>query len=339
MKRRKRVAKIRPKLLTQPIKIASDLQLDWSQHIPTLKKIQIKSVDFLAISGDAPKDFTRDREYRAGHRSRRRPTDSYIAKVGSKFYPLESLIEQLITRIGQIFGLKIAKSKLRIIDGQVRFLSRYFLRGGEQLIHGAEIYEYSLGKDNYKELSDKKAEAEYFTFQMTCETIRELFPNEAQHIINGYVEMLAFDAIIGHNDRHPYNWGVIVPVRKATRARFSPVFDTARALYWNIPESGIVLMLSDVQAFNAYVRKCKAPVGWDGWKNVDFFNLIALIYNEFPDCRKHIERYLQSERLSEACEMIDGEFVGLLSDNRRELMKTCLHHRQSQLIETINSWK
>lgn len=337
MKRRKRVAVIRSQPPTQPVKINSDHQLDWQKHILTVKKFEMKSVDILTVAGDAPKDFITDKEFRKGYRSKRRPSESYIAKVGSKFYPLESIIEQLITQIGQVFGLNIANSKLRNINGQVRFLSRYFLRGGEQLIHGAEIYEFSLGKENYQELSDTKREAEYFTFQMTCETIHELFPAEAKLIISRYVEMLTFDALIGHNDRHPYNWGVIVPIRKASRVRFSPVFDTARALCWNIPENRVVLMLEDAQAFNAYVRKCKTSVGWDGAKNIAFFDVIALLYNEFPEFRKHIEKYLQRPKAQEVCDLIDREFGNLMSRNRCELIKKCLHHRQTRLIETINS--
>lgn len=330
MKRRKRVGIIRNKPSTHPIKFESDLQLDWAKHIQVVKKFQIQSVKFRTAPGDAPKDFISDKEHRRGERrSQRRQTDSYIAKVGSKFYPLESVIEQLITRAGQIFGLRIADSKLRIINGQVRFMSRYFMKGGEQLIHGAEIYESSLGKENYKELSDTKREAEFFTFQMTCEAIRELFPVEAKLIIGAYVEMLAFDVLIGHNDRHPFNWGVIVPVRKASRVRFSPVFDTARALYWNIPESRVVSMLSDTQAFTAYVLKCKAPVGWDGKKNIAFFDLIALIYSEFPSFRKRVDKYLQMEKAEEVCDIVDRELGNLMSGDRRELIKRCLHHRHA----------
>jgi hypothetical protein len=339
MKRRLRVARIRPRPATKAIKYESDLQLDWKKLIPEVKNCKIESVEFLTISGDAPKDFTTDREYRPGYRSRQRPTDRFIAKVGSKYYPLESIIEQFITRIGQVFSLKIADSKLRIIEGQVRFLSKYFLRSGEQLTHGAEIYEYSLGKENYQELSDQKREAEFFTFQMTCETIHELFPDEARAIIARYVEMVTFDALIGHNDRHPYNWGVIVPIRKASRSRFAPVFDTARALFWNIPESRVVSMLSDSNAFKAYVSKCSPPIGWDGRQKVGFFELIGLMWSECAEYRAQIEKYLDGDLIEAVCAVLDREFGNLLSENRRELIRRCLHHRQETLVAEVDRFK
>ena len=149
----------------------------------------------------------------------------------------------MITRSGQIYGLKIAESKLRIVAGQVRFMSKFFLkREVQQLTHGAEIFARLIGKETYVELRDKKKERDYFTFQMTEEAIQESFPGDEHKIMQGFVEMLTFDALIGHNDRHPYNWAVIVPLKKGS-SRFSPVYDTARAFFWNVPESRVKQML------------------------------------------------------------------------------------------------
>lgn len=187
------------------IRYRSDYQLDWDSIIPCLKRFHLETVDFLSIPGDAPKDFITDSEYRPGHRGRRDRSESYIAKVGSKYYPNESITEQLLTRVGQIFGLSISDSKLRIVQGHVRFMSKYFLnRRQEQLIHGAQIFEQCLGKEEYAQLAENRSEGEFFTFQMVCESIRVPFAEFELKIVKGLVEMLAFDCLIGHNDRHPY---------------------------------------------------------------------------------------------------------------------------------------
>jgi HipA-like C-terminal domain len=213
----------------KPVKHFADYQVDWASVIPELRKYKLDRVTFLSVMGDAPKDFITDSEYRPGHRSRQQRTESYIAKVGAKYYPNESITEHFITRIGQCFDMNIADSKLRLIDGQVRFMSKYFLRGETLLTHGAEIFELCLGKEDYAAIAEKKIESEFFTFQIACEEIKNAFPGYESKIICGLAEMLAFDALIGHNDRHPYNWGVVVPLRKGAAPRFSPVFDTARA--------------------------------------------------------------------------------------------------------------
>jgi hypothetical protein len=326
MRRRTKNSISRPKPSEKKaIKYWSDYQRDWESLIPTLpvRRFVITGVD-----------------YRPGHRSRRQRLEGYIAKVGSKFYPNESLTEQLITRIGQIYGLNIADSKLRMVSGQVRFMSKYFLNSrSEQLTHGAEIYEASLGKEIYSEIRDKKIESQYFTFQMTEEAIKEAFPGFAEKIMRGFVEMLAFDALIGHNDRHPYNWGVIVPVLKSGAPRFSPVFDTARALFWNVPERRVQQMLTDQNQLEVYIRNCEPPIGWDGEPRVDFFRLVGLIWRHYDRYRSNIEKFLPDSPLGGSEKMLDAEFGMLMSAERRELIKRCLRLRRQQLCQTLDTFK
>lgn len=320
------------------IKYYSDYQLPWNTLIPHLREYSVQTVDFLSMAGDAPKDFITDSEYRPGHRTRHQRSESYIAKVGSKFYPNESITEQLITDIGKIYGLDIAASKLRVVDRQVRFMSQYFLnRKTDQLTHGAEIYEYSLGKENYAQLAENKTESDFFTFEMTTEALRQIFPENSEKIIKGFVEMLAFDCLIGHNDRHPYNWGVIVPIQKSRAPRFSPVYDTARALFWNIPETRIRQMLTDEQQLEKYVNNCAAPIGCDKEPNVDFFRLVGLIWEHFDGYRNNIEKFLPHGLLKLSCEKIDQSFAHLFSKERSELIKRCLWLRRNKLLEAITS--
>lgn len=338
MKRSKRIKEIkRRESQSKEIKYEADYQKDWAKIVPQLSSYHLEKVDFLSTPGDAPKDFATAFEYRPGRRRRRDRHEKYIAKVGSKYYPNESFTEQLITRIGQTYGVRVADSKLRIVDGQVRFMSKYFLqRGSEQLTHGAEIYELCIGKENYAELVDGKTEREYFTFQITCEAIATAFPQEAPKIIAKYVEMLAFDALIGHNDRHPYNWGVVVPVRKGRPARFAPIFDTARALFWNIPERKIASMLTNRVQFETYLNKCRPPVGWDGENEVDFFRLLGLIWKSCAEHRRRLTKFLSTVSLQRSCEIIDEEFELLMSSECRQLIKQCLHLRRERLLALVN---
>lgn len=317
------------------VKYDSDRQINWSKHIKELKNYKVLPVTFLSITGDAPKDFVMDREYRPGHRSKRNPYDRYIAKVGSKFYPLESITEHLMTRIGESIGLNIAGSKLRTLQGQVRFFSKYFLRRGEILTHGAEVYELCLGKKNYAQLAESKTEAEYFSFQMTCESIESCFPDHADGLKKSYVRMLVFDAIVGHNDRHPYNWGVIEPISVRGKPRFSPVFDSARGLFWNIPENKVRAYLDNPAGLSSYIDGCKPPVNWDGREGVGFSELIGLIWRDYPLFREDIEELIgqHDEQLVER--ILFEEFEGLFSSERRVLIQRCLAQRCSALKQEV----
>ncbi len=339
MQRRKRIFHFQPrKNHSKEIRNYSDCQVNWTSLIPHLKRYKVETVDFLSIPGDAPKDFVTDSEYREGHRFRRQKEDRYIAKVGSKFYPNESIVEQLITRVGQVFKINIADSKLRIIDEQVRFMSKYFLNSHrEQLTHGAQIFEQCLGKEEYAELAQKKSESEFFTFQMVCEAIAHSFPEFEICIVRGLVEMLAFDCLIGHNDRHPYNWAVIVPVLKDYAPRFSPIYDTARAFFWNVPEQRIRQMLSDKRQLESYIEKCEPPFSWDGEPDVDFFRLMGLIWSHFDKYRPHISKMLNENALKEALQMMENEFAPLMSTERKQLIQECLRIRYQRLLEALKS--
>lgn len=88
----------------------------------------------VAIAGDAPKDFVQIYEYGVATRKRRENWPKYIAKVGHKWYPMESVTEHFLTRLGQQLGFRMAKSKLIMAHGQLRFCSRYFLKPEQSLV-------------------------------------------------------------------------------------------------------------------------------------------------------------------------------------------------------------
>jgi len=117
--------------------------------IPIVKNCNYEVVEGITITGDAPKKFIRvyDRSEKPKYfKKNKKKWPLYIAKTGQKWYPLESITEYLLNQLGEVFGLNMAKSSIRIIGGQLRFLSRYFLKNkSEELIHGAEMFAGYVG--------------------------------------------------------------------------------------------------------------------------------------------------------------------------------------------------
>ena len=239
--------------------------------LPPLRKGYYYTVAGQNIAGDAPKNFIRAYTYGTANRSNPRKWPEYIAKVGHKWYPNESITEHLLTRIGQLLGLKMAESSLVSAHGQIRFLSRYFLRRNQRLEHGAQIFAGYLKDDQFvEEVEQEGATQDLFTFQFIQEAIQEQFPDQARSILRGYTRMLAFDAIVGNNDRHHYNWGVIVHGHRRHEPYFSPIYDSARALFWNDSESKLEEIKKDpdpqrLPALYCSVRQKLAPKDGLGW--------------------------------------------------------------------------
>lgn len=124
-------------------------------------------VEDVTITGEAPKDFLRIYLHGEARRSNRKAWPRFIAKVGHKWYPMESITEQLLTRLGQTLGFVMADSRLFWVRGQLRFCSRYFLGPGESLVHGAEIFwGYLNDRDFVERIEAEKQARNLFTFNL-----------------------------------------------------------------------------------------------------------------------------------------------------------------------------
>ena len=130
----------------------------------------------ITVSGNAPKDFIRIYEYGEARKNNPDKWPAYIAKVGHKWYPNESITEQFMTRIGQVLGIKVADSKLMLAKGQLRFLSKYFLYAEkEQLVHGSEIFSAHFEDEEFvKQVDEADETKELFTFHLTKTLTRTL---------------------------------------------------------------------------------------------------------------------------------------------------------------------
>jgi hypothetical protein len=191
--------------------------LKYSGFNPKFSKIEIAKKDNycviknVAVTGDAPKDLIRYFEY--GNALKRKPKSwpIYIAKLGHKYYPLESITEQLISDLGNSYGFKLAKSKICYIGGQIRFFSKYFIEvPTDELHHGADIYAgYLHDKQFVDDIELKRMTQSFFTISFTRDVLKHFFKDSFNEIFESFMLMLFFDALIGNNDRHMYNWGVV----------------------------------------------------------------------------------------------------------------------------------
>jgi len=153
--------------------------------------------------------------------------------------------------------------------------------------------------------------------------------------------MLVFDAITGNNDRHFYNWGGIVDLEGEKQPAFSPVYDTARGLFWNYSEHKISKLFGkddvvhQVQ-FEKYINNSRPKTGWEGKKDVNHFELIKLINDNYPEYSSICMELLNSLTLLSILEMIEKEFKPFFSNLRYKLIIECLTHRFELLSRICN---
>lgn len=321
--------------------------INYSGFKPKFSKVEIAKkhsycvIKDVSVTGDAPKDIIRLYEYGHSRKSKYTKWPIYIAKLGHKYYPLESITEQLISDIGTSYGFKLASSKICLLGGQIRFLSRYFIeKETDELHHGADLYAGYLNDKKFVDDIEIKGMAQsFFTIKFTKEVIQYFFKDSHNEIFISFMRMLFFDALVGNNDRHMYNWGVIRGVYGNNIAKYSPIYDSARGLLWNEKESKIKEIVKDENKLNAFVKKycnnSKPKIGVEDKKNVNHFNLIES-YNEFYSSDEFIKNLFQNNKIELVIKTINLEYKTLYSEERRHIINEILKFRYSKLKNIVN---
>lgn len=309
--------------------------------VPYLKEGNVYVEKDQLPSGDAPKLFIREYEYGIAPKSKPQRWPAYIAKVGHKWYPVESIMEQLLTDLGKRYGLNIADSKLAITSGQLRFLSKYFLNKDERLMHGAEIYAANLNEDIgfVEKIETQRLSPQFFTLSFTLEAFKNSYPKHYAGLFCGLLEMLAFDAITGNNDRHFYNWGVITNIQNDKPPIFVPIYDTSRALFWNFSDEKIYTISKnpDIQ-IEKYGKNSKPKMGIEKQDNPNHFKFIDKIYQHFPEHSHCITKVINNSLKFDETKLIDKTYRCLLKKDRRKLIKDCLNYRKGKLHQIADKY-
>lgn len=312
--------------------------------IPVIKRRDCIWVKGVTLSGDAPKGFVRLYAYQQGGKVRRRNPKTwplYIAKTGHKWYPVESITEHLLNRLGVVFGIRMAESRLAFVNGQLRFLSRYFLDvEKETLAHGAEIFAGYMEDQAFVESVEKaNLSRNLFTLHFVEKAVTKAFPHEKDAIMKDLVKLLLFDAMVGNNDRHYYNWAVIQPFEKHKQARFSPVYDTARGLFWNASDEQLAMRVRQKDVAR-YVKKysdgSKPKLGWKDVGDLNHFRMVKEISDsQFYITHDELRDLFRPQMLVEMKDMVNKEFSCLLSKERKLMINECLDYRYKTIREVI----
>lgn len=315
-------------------------------NIPVVKRGCYFVDDTITIDGDAPKKFIGIYDYlllNHKHKSNRKNWIRYIAKTGHKWYPTESITELLMNRLGCIWGLNMADSQIAMIGGQLRFLSRYFLNPGkEELVHGADILAGYLNESTryVEEVDEQKMTRDLFTLQLIEKSVESLFLYQKDEIMHELSRLVIFDAVVGNNDRHFFNWGVIRSIENHFQPYFSPIYDTARGLFWNYSEWKLKDIVDVNKTMDSHIRrycKCSRPkIGWEGEKNPNHFQLFKQIYeNEFYTTKEEIKMMFNPSILDRMIAEVKTNFQPLMSVNRITLICKCLEYRFNELKKIL----
>jgi HipA-like C-terminal domain len=299
-------------------------------------------VEGVGVGGATEKDILEDPESGA----------QYIAKLGKRNSDLEVMTEYAIYLIGRSLGVPVAEARIARYNGRLRFLSKYFLdrEKPEELVHGMQLFNQLYDETTVTAvLGNELSEQAMFSVQAVKAAFGahyvEYGADVEDELFNGFVSMLTHDALIGVQDRHHENWGVIVQRGvTADRPRFAPLYDSARGLFCNETDPRLLRFIGreGSQRLDGFIARSRPLVGFDGLqpvqgrKYVTHDQLIAAVYRAYPRQRARIVEILAAYDWRHVREELAKELATLCSARRRTVVLTCLRRRLRALRRAMD---
>lgn len=284
--------------------------------------------------------------------------DLYYFKEPKEKYPWEFWNEIIAYEVGKKLGFNVLKYEPAILDGIGGCLSKSMTEDfNQELIHGQQVL-----LRIYPEFETKKGTDH--TFQLVESFFKSLSEEEHKLIINDFIEMLVFDAIIGNRDRHQQNWAIIREIKVQTRTgkyfslkkqtnlpiitrtvRFSPLFDNGNCLAYNIIEEKLHNFIDDDEKLEKYLfgEKAVSHLKWYGapMPHIELLGHISKIYPEVVlKCIKRVDSLFNENIINDIVLNIDNgtifaDDIYSLSSKRKKLISKLITTRTKRLLQAF----
>lgn len=192
-------------------------------------------------------------------------------KKGDKDYTHEFWSEVIASEVGRLLGFDTLQYDVAAKKQKLGCLSKLMIdTSREQLDEGFRwINRYQIGYNT----EDRDA----YTFQLIDATLKTLFKDKG--FTEKLISTLVFDSIIGNEDRHQENWGIIVSTEivesrsfifskktpvPTTVYKFAPIYDSGSSLGRELKEEKVSQMLTDAIQLNAYIDRGRSEIHWEG---------------------------------------------------------------------------
>jgi HipA-like C-terminal domain len=266
------------------------------------------------------------------------PEDFFIAKLGATNGRAETLTELFNNQLGEALGFEMAHSGVARLDSELYFLTRNFRAPGERLVHGSLMIEEVFGAKQETECIHYRSEQAFYGVDFLKQVIEVFCKNDADTVFGKFIEMLVFDALIGSMDRHAQNWGVLQQTSLPERFRFAPIFDSARALLWLLPESKLIGYHSDETMLRRYIDASKPCIGpprnHPKVNDCNHFDVVENLVELYPQLLKVPLDRVSTRAIRYAARLLDSfPYLRYLSSVRRKLMLKVLEIRADKMMK------
>ena len=204
----------------------------------------------------------------------------YILKVQEPRFPELPHVEYVCNQIAEILKIEIPAYYLINFNGRITFVTRNFMQDYTGTLH--HIYKFlPSGNDNH-----------------SCEEIINVILSQTQRLADvvKFIEICLFDTLIGNNDRHGRNLGII---ETTSIKKLAPMYDNPSCL--GIEED--FFLLSDVNPSGSiWTKTSKEPKLKDyvvEFRRLGYENLVAQFCNRVISLSTKIINTITQSEISE----------------------------------------
>ena len=321
----------KPSVPTKPptvLKRASSGGITWG--LPRVFTDYVATTD-TGIGGKATKWVLRHHD---------RQNDFYIAKFGNKNGKIEILTELFNNQLGMALGFEMAHSGLARLDDNLYFITKNFRAEQERLVHGSLMVEQVFAAPKATEQIPHTQEQSFYTIDAMRDVIGTFCGSDSEPVFQRFVDMLIFDALIGCMDRHAQNWGVLQTTTEPGRRRLAPIFDSARAFFWDIPDGRLSRYETNTGLFLKYIENSNPCIGPEPnhpkINECNHFDLVENLMKLFPHQTIVGLRKIPSDTSLEAVRILRGfPFGNAFSSVRKRLILRTLVARTARLRQIL----
>ncbi|MBF8417482.1 MULTISPECIES: HipA domain-containing protein [Heyndrickxia] len=228
----------------------------------------------------------------------------------------EAWAEKVASDVGRAIGLSTMDVQLAKKNGKVATLAKNFISKQEELFEGGDLF-FNIAED-----FDRYSLKHYHFFNI-MRVLSEFKLNR------DFIGIIVFDALIGNQDRHCDNWGIIYDNNEY---RIAPVYDNGASLGFQLKENRIRLMDKDCNMFKAFSNRSYSLIGLPEKKKPRFLDLLTVIKQYYPLETKESINSLNKINLQMLQEIVDSIPEKVMGPVYKKWVKKLLLYRKEWLL-------
>ncbi|GAA0455548.1 HipA family kinase [Alkalibacillus silvisoli] len=192
--------------------------------------------------------------------------DKFLFKV-PKNTVNENWAEVISSLLGKKLGFPMMDVCFADFRGQIGTLAKNFVEKNEELNEGGDLF-FAI---------DQEFDRYHLNNYTISNIIKALKPYKLE---SEFVKIPIFDALIGNQDRHCDNWGIIT---KNNEYNLSPIYDNGTSLGFNTSDDYISKALNDNRTLQGFCNRGKTLIGLDDKRKPKHLEVLEVLNQQYPD--------------------------------------------------------